>query len=555
MKHWETDFPTLDPIGPLWVRACKRPGNPLVLKDTLGTRLKAKQALVGSIVLGRRIARLNPGQYVGLMLPTSAAGMLCNMACMMQGKTAVNLNYSASLQALLSSLEQTGISTVFTSRRFLQRLQDRGMDIRALEQRATLIMLEDLRTEIGKGERLGTLLRCLLLPTARLIRDYCVPVDSQDTAVILFSSGSEGPPKGVMLSHYNVVANVEQVVDLLDFRKDDMLLANLPLFHAFGLTATLFLPLLHRVPVLCHPDPTDAPTIADAIAEHHVTVMFGTSTFYRLYIRNSKIQSGQLASLRLLVAGAEKLQDEVRQGFMDKFGKMIHEGYGATETAPVATVNLPEELARQIGRQPPTNRVGSVGQPIPATRVKIVDPDSLETLPTGAAGLILVSGPQVMKGYLDSDEHSREVLHEDGARRWYATGDKGYLDDDGFLFIQDRYSRFAKISGEMISLGAVESAILTGLAGDPDIDPEALDILAVNLTDQRKGEKIILLANQSLALEKLRSRLKAAGYHLGLPVACFQVESIPILGSGKRDFAGARQLAEQLVAQARPPER
>lgn len=551
MKHWETDFPRLDAIGPLWIKACKRPGNPLILKDTLGTRLKAKQALVGSIVLGRRIARLNPGQYVGLMLPTSAAGMLCNMACLLQGKTAVNLNYTASLQALLSSLEQTGITTIFTSRRFLQRLQDRGMDIHALEQRATLIMLEDLRTEIGKGERLATLLRCLLLPADRLIRQYCIPVDSQDTAVILFSSGSEGPPKGVMLSHYNLVANVEQVVDLLDFRKDDVLLANLPLFHAFGLTATLFLPLLHRVPVLCHPDPTDAPTIAEAIAEHRVTVMFGTSTFFRLYIRNSKIQAGQLASLRLLVAGAEKLQDEVRQGFMDKFGKMIHEGYGATETAPVATVNLPEELARHIGRPPPTSRIGSVGQPIPATRLRIVDPESLAELPTGEAGLILISGPQVMKGYLDSEERNREVLHESDGRRWYATGDKGYLDKDGFLFILDRYSRFAKISGEMISLGAVETAIHTALAEDPDLDPEALDILAVNLPDERKGEKIILLGNQPLALETLRSRLRAAGYSLGLPVACFQIECIPVLGSGKRDFAGARQLAEELVAQDR----
>ena len=550
MKQWKSLYPPTEAIGPLWIKACKRPGNPVVLKDTLGTRLKAKQALVGSIVLGRRIAKLNPEQRVGLLLPTSAAGMLCNMACLLMGKTVVNLNYSASREALLSSIEQTGISTLFTSRRFLRALQDRGVDITALEAQVKLVMLEDLRQEISKGERLMTLLRCVLLPAERLVRDHCVPCSNNTTAVILFSSGSEGPPKGVMLSHYNLLANVAQIVDLLGLTKDDLMLGNLPLFHAFGLTATLFLPLLNRVPVLCHPDPTDAPAIAEAISQHQVTLMFGTSTFFRLYVRNNRVHPAQLASLRIVVAGAEKLQDEVRQGFLNKFDKIIYEGYGVTETAPVASVNLPEELGRHIGRSPPTNRVGSVGQAIPGTRIRIVEPDTFNELPSPEAGLILISGPQVMQGYLDSQERSREVLIEDSGQRWYATGDKGYLDKDGFLFIQDRYSRFAKISGEMISLSAVESSILKALAEDPTIDQEEVDILAVNLPDARKGETIVLLSTLPLVQETLRNQLRAAGFNnLALPTAYYTVHSIPILGSGKRDFASAKQLAEQLNAQ------
>lgn len=547
MTHWESIYPPTEAIGPRWVKTCKRRGNPVVLKDTLGTQLKAKQALVGSIVLGRRIAKLNPEQRVGLLLPTSAAGMLCNMACLLMGKTVINLNYSASREALLSSIEQTGIRTLFTSRRFLRALQDRGIDITALEAQVKLILLEDLRKEISKGERLMTLLRCLILPTERLIRDHCVPISSDTTAVILFSSGSEGAPKGVMLSHYNLLTNVAQIVDLLGLTKDDLMLGNLPLFHAFGLTATLFLPLLNRVPVLCHPDPTDAPTIAEAIAQHQVTLMFGTSTFFRLYIRSNRVHPAQLTSLRIVVAGAEKLQDEVRQGFLNKFDKVIYEGYGVTETAPVASVNLPEELGRRIGRAPPTNRIGSVGQAIPGTRIRIVDPDTFRELPSPEAGLILISGPQVMQGYLDNHERSREILFEDSGQRWYATGDKGYLDKDGFLFIEDRYSRFAKISGEMISLSAVELAILKALADDPTIDHETVDILAVNLPDARKGETIVLLSTQPLVQETLRSQLRAAGFNnLALPTACYLVHSIPILGSGKRDFASAKQLAEQL---------
>ena len=543
-RDWDSpalDFPT---IGSRWIEACKQPGNPLVLSDTMGARLKAKQALTGSIILARRIEKLNPRQNVGLLLPTSAAGMLCNLACMLLGKTAVNLNFTAPMDALLSSIAQSSLDTVFTSERFLQKLQERGVSIEALENKVQLIRLEDVRKQASTLERLSTLLRCLCLPTSALKKRFLHEYDNKRTAVILFSSGSEGHPKGVMLSHYNLMANVCQVEELLDMHADDTILANLPLFHAFGLTATLFLPLLNRVPVLCHPDPRDVVTIAKAIQEHRVSIMFGTSSFFRLYIRNSKVQSDMLRNLRLAVAGAEKLQTDVRRDFQEKFGIEIFEGYGATETAPVANVNLPDDLSIKADRPLPGNKPGSVGLPIPGTSIRIVDPGTLENLPTGSAGLILISGPQVMQGYLNNEEKSNEVLHRLDGRHWYATGDKGYLDEDGFLFIIDRYSRFAKVGGEMVGLGSLEQAIRSA------INNSELDVLAVNVPDERKGEKIVVLCNMPLDQETTRLQLLNRGLNaLALPAAYFHVEEIPSLGSGKRDYAGAKVLALELLDQ------
>lgn len=541
-EYWERFCATQPTLGAAWVAACKAAGSRRLLCDTLGTRLTGFTALTGSIVLARRIARYCPDQNVGLLLPSSTASVLCNMACMLLGKTAVNLNFTSSTEVLRSSIRQARLHTIFTSARFLERLQGRGINVEQLRQHSTLVLLEDVRAGTGKLEKLATLLACRLLPLKSLLRRHCRQHDLQQNAVILFSSGSEGRPKGVMLSHYSLMANVQQTAQLLAFREDDLVLANLPPFHAFGLTATYFLPLLSAVPVLCHPDPTDVAGSAQAIAEHKATVLFGTSSFYRLYVRNPKVQPEQLASLRLVVGGAEKLQRQVVGEFEDKFGKYIFEGYGATETAPVACVNLPEDKRPAWLPAQPIHKPGSVGRPLPGTRIRIADPDSFAPLPTGEAGMVLISGPQVMHGYLDDHEKTGHVIRTLDGSRWYVSGDKGYLDADGFLFIEDRYSRFAKISGEMVGLGTVEQA-LRNAAGDPD-----LEVLVVNLPDERKGEKLVVLCTQALDPQLLRERLVAGGLPaLALPAAYFTVEAIPRLGSGKTDFSGGRVLAQQLV--------
>lgn len=541
--YWERFCASLPTLGAAWLMACKTVGRQHMLGDTMGTRLSGHTALVGSIVLARRIARLCPDQNVGLLLPSSAGSVLCNMACMLLGKTAVNLNFTSSTEILRSSIRQAGLHTIFTSARFLERLQSRGINVEQLRQHSTLVLLEELRAGTGKLEKLLTLLGCRLLPLRVLLRRHCTPHELQQNAVILFSSGSEGKPKGVMLSHYSLLANVQQTAQLLAFEDDDLVLANLPPFHAFGLTATYFLPLLAGRPVLCHPDPTDVAGSAQAIAEHKVTVLFGTSSFFRLYVRNPKVQPEQLASLRLVVGGAEKLQRQVVSEFEDKFGKYIYEGYGATETAPVACVNLPEDKRPAWLLTQPIYKPGSVGLPLPGTRIRISDPDTFEALPAGTPGMVLISGPQVMHGYLDDHEKTGHVIRSLDGSRWYVSGDKGYLDADGFLFIEDRYSRFAKISGEMVGLGTVEQA-LRNAAGDPD-----LEVLVVSLPDLRKGERLVVLCTQALDPQRLRERLLAGGLPvLALPAAYFTVEAIPRLGSGKTDFNGGKQLAQQLAA-------
>jgi len=539
--YWFAYSAQLPTLGQAWIEACKKAGNRLFLRDTLGTELTATKALVGSIVLSRHIGRLSPEQNVALLLPGSAASVLCNMACMLLGKTVINLNFTATPAALRSSLQQADIRTIYTSARFLERLESRGIDTRVLYDHANVVLLEDLRALTSTAQKLLLLAECTLSTAGRLQRRYCREHDPDQNATILFSSGSEGQPKGVMLSHRSILANVKQTGLLLRLANDDLILANLPPFHAFGLTATYFLPLLEGASIICHADPTDALATAQAIKQHKVTIMFSTSTFLRLHVKNSKVQPDQLASLRLVVAGAEKLQADVREAFSEKFGKEVYEGYGATETAPVASCNLPESKRPAWVPQGPLNKIGSVGRPLPGTRFRIVDPDNFEELPLGDAGMILISGPQVMHGYLHDEERTRHVIRIVDATRWYMSGDKGYLDEDGFLFIQDRYSRFAKIAGEMVSMSSIEEALRACLD-----DPE-LDLLVVSLPCERKGEKLVALSTLPLDMKVLRDQLLACGLNnLSLPGIAFTVDAIPKLGSGKTDFSGAKTLAAQL---------
>src|SRR5690606_3570567 len=262
---------------------------------------------------------------------------------------------------------------------------------------------------------------------------------------------------------------------------------NLPLFHAFGLTVTQFMPLIEGLPVVCHPDPTDVLGSAKAIARYEASLLFGTSTFLRLYNRNNKIHPLMLRSLRLVVAGAEKLNDDVRTSFKLKFSKDIYEGYGATETTPVVSVNLPDKMDAQQWRVQQGSKPYSVGMPLPGSSCMVVDPETFEELPTGEAGMLLIGGAQVMQGYLNQPEKTAQVMANIDGAPWYVTGDKGYIDADGFLFIIDRYSRFAKIGGEMVSLGQVEQAIHEAI-GNPDIE-----VVAVAVPDSKKGEKIVVL--------------------------------------------------------------
>lgn len=532
-----------DTIGERWIDSVKNSSfnQDYLIIDTLGPKLSPIRALTGSIVLSRQINKLSPEQNVATLLPTSAGAMLCNMAILLLGKTLVNLNYTASTESIKSSIEQADIKTIYTSSRFLQRLEARGIDTSWLEDSAQVIILEKVRESTSFFQQFLTLLRCKLYSPQKIKKHYLTKVHTETPAVILFSSGSEDDPKGILLSHRNILTNIDQFKVLLKARPEDVMLANLPLFHALGLTVTEFMPLIEGVAIVCHADPTDALATAHAIKKYNVSIMFGTSTFYRLYIRNPKITKELLQPLRLVIAGAEKLQTEVREEFFTKFDKYIYEGYGATETAPVASVNMPDETDNN-GNTIINHKPNSVGMPIPDTEIMIVDPDTLERLPTGESGMIVIHGGQVMLGYLNNPEKSKQALPKIDGKIWYVSGDKGYLDEDGFLFIQDRYSRFAKIGGEMIALGRVEAAIRKVIG---EIE---LEVVAVNIPNPKKGETIIVLANLSLDQKELRDKLLDNGLtSLSLPSAYFHVDEIPKLGSGKTDFGTAKNHALRIA--------
>jgi len=536
---WERYAARLGTIQEAWLlRLCQDRGA-FCVADSTGVRMSRARFGAGVFAIRGHLARhVGSAPNVGVLLPSSAAGALANMALLTLGKTVVNLNYTAGKEALRHALEAAGIRCVVTSRLFLQRLKARGIELEGLFEGIRVVAMEEVKSAISKPAALWHLFAARFLPRSLLRLLYLRP---SKTAAILFSSGSEGRPKGIVLSHKNLMANIHQVTTLLNPEPKDLILGSLPLFHSFGFTVTTMLPLTQGIGVVCHPDPTDAVGIGRLAAKFEATMLFGTATFLRLYTRNRKLLPLMFRSLRMVVAGAEKLPEAVRREFWEKFGKEIYEGYGATETSPVASVNLPDILIPDMWRVQKGNKPGSVGMPIPGTAVRIVDPESFEELPRGEAGMVLVGGPQVMEGYLNDPKKSAEAIRTVDGIRWYVTGDKGYLDEDGFLYIVDRYSRFAKIGGEMVSLGMVEERI-AHLFG-PD---ERFALAAV--PDGKKGEAIVLLYAGERSIEEVMAAVGSVGLEpLFTPSRGFKVEKIPLLGSGKVDLKGVKRLAMELA--------
>ncbi|MDO4436123.1 MAG: acyl-[ACP]--phospholipid O-acyltransferase [Cardiobacteriaceae bacterium] len=534
---WEDYIQRQKPITHHYLDTAKRNLFQSALSDAQGTDLNQISLLTAVLLFAKKIRHLGgKGTKIGVMLPNSAGASIVNWALMFNGQIPIHLNYTLNQATLEKALLKANIQTVITSELFLEKLQQKGIILNDLIAPKALFA-EELKTSIKSHQKILTFLEALLMPRFWLKWRYLAKSALNDTAVILFSSGSEGEPKGVELSHANLLTNIRQMSDLLNFKKDDVILNSLPIFHSFGLTVTTLLPLCEGIKMVCLPDPTDALTVGKMVARHRVSILFGTSTFFRLYSKNPKLLPLMFQSVRMAIAGAEKLNPEVREAFRLKFGLEIYEGYGTTETTPVACVNMPNMLEREHFKELQFNQTGSVGLPLPATVIRIVEPETYKALPQGEAGLILIGGGQVMKGYLNDPERTAQVIVELDGKRFYQTGDKGYLDKNGFLVIVDRYSRFAKIGGEMISLGAVEEAIRPLLAVDTPV-------VAVNLPDEKKGEKVVLLVQSLESPESFKALLQNSGLNpLMMPSQIFTVENIPVLGSGKTDYAGAKQLA------------
>ncbi len=521
-------------------RRAKLTGDRLYIADSRNLELSGYKFLASILVIKSILEERNLGE-IAIMLPTSSIGAVVNIAISSMGKRIINLNYTSSIESLKSAIELADIDSIVTSRLFISKLKQRNFNIEPIFEGLHVIYLEDIKKDISPLKKLKSYLTVRFIPIPVLLKLYVEDVTSKDTAIVMFSSGSEGTPKGIELTHENILGNIEQISPLLDIREDDVMLGTLPIFHSFGLTVTTLFPLINGILVVCHSDPTDGYTIAKLSFKYKATIMFGTPTFFRLYAKNRKIHPLMFESLRLVVAGAERLSKETIELFRMRFLKDILQGYGTTETSPVATCNLPDRIDLDSFHIQRRNKPNSVGRPIIGTEFIVVEPESMRELDIGEEGMLLISGIQVMKGYLKDKKRSDEVIRNIGGKRYYMTGDKGYIDSDGFIYIVDRYSRFAKIGGEMVSLGAVEEQI------SKLIDGSVAQIAVTAISDSKKGEKIVALLEGDIKVETLKSAVKEAKIHpLYIPSEYFAVHEIPKLGTGKSDFRGIKRLAEEL---------
>ncbi|MGE5220002.1 MAG: acyl-[ACP]--phospholipid O-acyltransferase [Chloroflexota bacterium] len=497
------------------------------MADTTGTELTYGQTLIGSFTLSSWLKKHCAAEsMVGVLLPASVGGSLANIAVLLAGKVPVNLNFTGGRDAMAAALAQCGITTVVTSRLFLAKAN--------LEKFDGMVYLEELRKTFTPIKKAAAALKAFLLPTAWLNRRYLKAQRPNDLATVIFSSGSTGAPKGVMLSHWNIVSNIEGIRQVIQFKPDDRIMGVLPLFHSFGFTGTLWLPLLARFGVVYHPNPTDAKTIGETVRKYRATLLISTPTFLAGYLR--RCSKEEFSSLRYLIAGAEKLREQIGKSYEEKFGLTILEGYGCTELAPVVAVNIPDVSdgqEKQIG-----HKLGTVGRPIPGVAVKVVDPDTENPIPAGEEGLLLVKGPNLMLGYLGQPELTDQALR----RGWYVTGDIAALDEDGFIRITDRISRFSKIGGEMVPHMKVEETINQVLGSAASV--------VTALPDEQRGEKLIAFyAQNGITKEELWERLN----HSELPKLWIPkrenlhfIDSLPLLGSGKVDLKKIKAMAQDL---------
>jgi acyl-[acyl-carrier-protein]-phospholipid O-acyltransferase/long-chain-fatty-acid--[acyl-carrier-protein] ligase len=509
-----------------FIRTAKRHWGRLAMADSTGQKLSYGRGLVGSLLLAERIRRRTPGQdVVGLLLPSSVGGALANIAVLAAGRIPVNLNFTSGPEAMAEAIEEARISTIFTSKRFLEKA-----GIAALP---SMVYLEDLRAEISGLDKVRALLAARLTPASLLARRYRGDRTAASLATIIFSSGSTGVPKGVMITHANILANVDSLAQIFPMGKSDCFIGVLPFFHSFGLTGTLWFPLLQGCAVAYHPNPMDAKTIGELAETYKGSMLISTPTFCASYVR--RCTKEQFAHLRYAIVGAEKLREPIATAFEQQFGVALLEGYGCTEMSPVVSVNRPNvehHREKQIG-----TKFGSVGHPIPGVSAKIVDQETGEGPLIGREGLLLVKGPNMMVGYLNHPERTAEAMR-DG---WYATGDIAMIDEDGFIFITDRLSRFSKIAGEMVPHVRIEEAINVILG-------EACCAVTA-VADASRGERLVAFHTKSdVAAEALWDQLSATELpKLWLPRrdSLFYIEAIPTLGSGKVDLRKLRQLAAE----------
>jgi acyl-[acyl-carrier-protein]-phospholipid O-acyltransferase/long-chain-fatty-acid--[acyl-carrier-protein] ligase len=515
------------------IRNCRKSLFRWKIADSTGVELTGGQLLLRTVVLRRLLMRhvLAPDEkYVALLLPPSVASVVTNAALSMAGRVTANLNYTASVDVLNASLRRAGIRRVVTSRRVMERLK--------LELDAEYVYLEDLKERMTRGDQLAGALAAYAVPAVILDRLLSLHrLRGDDELTVIFTSGSTGVPKAVLLTHHNIATNVQAIEQVIHPRANDVILGIVPFFHSLGFMVTLWGPLLLDVRVAYHYTPLDARAVAQLTRARKATILLATPTFLRSYLK--RCDPIDMATLEIVVAGAEKLPIAICEAFQQKFGVRPVEGYGTTELSPLVSVNVPQSRSRSRDID---CKEGSVGRPVPGVSVQVVDPETFEPLPLDTPGMLLVKGPNVMKGYLGQPEETAKAIR-DG---WYVTGDIAKLDADGFIHITGRLSRFSKIGGEMVPHVRVEDA-LHGILGDSENGEVRAVVIAV--PDERKGERLIVVhTGLEMAPEEICRRLSAAGLPnlwVPSPDSFLEVESIPVLGSGKIDLKAAADLARR----------
>ncbi len=498
-----------------FIDIAKQKKNKLAINDlTTNRELSYSKSLIASLILCRFFRRLEPG-FIGLMMPTSAGCILAKIAILMSGRVPVMINYSTGAEHNARYAQnKCDFKTIITSRALLEKIECPHVE--------GMIYIEDIMASITSRQKIRAALTAAL--PASLIKKLVHCGDEDDTAVILFTSGSEKDPKSVQLTHKNILANVKSVFPIFDFTSDDVFLCTLPFFHVFGLTVDLWVPIYSGMTMLTYANPLDFKKVCTIAREHKATCLVGTPSFFWGYLRKS--EKGDFDTLRIALTGADKCPEALREGFKNKHNITVLEGYGATECSPVISTNTMH-----------ANRPGSVGKPIPGIQVRIENYETGEECALGEDGRILVKGDSVMKGYFNDFEQTSLHIR----RGWYDTGDMGNLDEDGYLWHVGRLKRFVKIGGEMVSLVKIEDVLEKFI-------PEDSHCCVVEIPDAIKGARIVAVVTTPLDEKTVLKEM--AGYlpAIALPKIFLVWETLPKMGSGKIDFRTISEMArEQLT--------
>ncbi|MET4683619.1 acyl-[acyl-carrier-protein]-phospholipid O-acyltransferase/long-chain-fatty-acid--[acyl-carrier-protein] ligase [Brevundimonas faecalis] len=495
------------------VDARARYGDKEILEDQDRHPLTYTGLIRAAFVLGRKIAKLTqPGERVGVLLPSSAGVVVTFFALHAFGRVPVMLNFTSGEANLKAALKTAGVKKILSAKRFVTQAKLDDL-MEALAEAAEIVWLDDIRKTIGVADKLYG------LSAGMAPKRFRVKTDPDSAGVVLFTSGSFGAPKGVVLSQKNLVANARQVAAHIELDPDWVMFNPLPTFHCFGLTGGVILPLLQGLKAFEYPSPLHAKQITDLLPQVKASILFATDTFLNQYARVA--EPGDFATLQFAVAGAEKVRDETRQMFNTKFGGVeLLEGYGATEAAPVVAVNHPDR-----------NRPGTVGQILPGMEYRI---EPVEGIAVG--GRLYLRGPNVMEGYISPNDPDNLEPLADG---WHDTGDIVDIDTEGYITILGRVKRFAKIGGEMVSLTAVE-----GMAGA--VWPDGHHAV-VAVPDSKKGERLVLVTDVATAeAARLSEWARDNGApELAVPKKIIKIDAIPVLGTGKTDYVAIQKMVEK----------